>query len=330
MKCPECKTDNLAGKIICYKCGAKLLEASEAIIKRGKKSGKKRMFAILYVLFLFISLSVLFYFILQKQDIEPLEVSPQAARRLETKLARIERFASIRKPARIEVTQEEFHSLVAEQLGDLKIDEEYAKKNIKLDDIQMRFEGDKLKSVVTMKVKGKSVYVSLSGGVSVVDGMLTLNPDEIKIGKLPVPAKTVQRAMKRVQKERGSLAFLDLPAGVKDVRIEEGKLILITGPEKTATVPVKEETKPATPKKDLPPSSEKKVLTAEEREDVIKKREGNEANSWLQVGNNFANLEMDDLALEYYRKVVDGYPESEQAQEARKRIKEIEAKSESE
>ncbi len=266
------------------------LEVSEKTPQRKK---------LLYTFFLLIPLGIVFYLSLQKQDIKPLEVSPQAARSLETKLARLERASLAKKPIRVEITQEELHSLIAEQLGEIKADEEYAKKNIKLDDIQMRFEGDKLKRVVTMKIKGKPVYLSLSGGVSVVEGILTLNPDEAKIGKLPVSVKTVQRVLKRAEKEKGNLAFLALPTGVRDVRVEEGKLILEAGPEET----IKEIS-------------------------IRKEREANEANSWLQVGDNFASLEMYSLALEYYRKVVDKYPESEQAQEARKRIKETEAKSE--
>ncbi|MCK4325976.1 trypsin-like peptidase domain-containing protein, partial [bacterium] len=58
----------------------------------------------------------------------------------------------------------------------------------------------------------------------------------------------------------------------------------------------------------------------------LTKKEGDEINSWLQAANNFANAGMNDSAIEHYQKVIDKYPESGQAQEAQKRIKEIEAK----
>lgn len=39
MICPGCRTDNLAGKMLCYKCGANLLQASEEAPQERKKKG---------------------------------------------------------------------------------------------------------------------------------------------------------------------------------------------------------------------------------------------------------------------------------------------------
>ncbi|MCK4326762.1 hypothetical protein KAU86_00845 [bacterium] len=331
MICPKCGTENLKGKLLCYKCGAKLLQAPGEAPQVGKKPARKRRFKALYYLFALIFSGVIFCIMLQRPEMEPLEVSPEAARSLEQKLYMVERAALAKKPLRVEVSEDELNSFVSRQFRELKVDEEYARKNIKVDDIQLRMEEEKLKSVVTMKVKGKLVYVSLAGKVALVNNSLTLKPDEVKIGKLPVPAKTVQRAMKRVEKKRGSLSFLDFPDGVRSIRIEEGKLIV----ETEIVAPVKEKAGrvkvPAVeiPKKEVPAPKEepeKRVLTEEELEERRRRMEENEANSWLQVGDNFTNVGMYDSAIEYYQKVTNKYPESEQAKEARQRIEEIKSR----
>ncbi len=325
MICPKCGNDNLSGKILCYKCGAKLLPDPEKASQRRKKSrqGKKKGFTGIFFLLLFIFLGVAFYLIIQNPNIEPLETSLQAARSLEAKLERIDEAGSERKPVKVEITQEELNSLITERLKEMKTGEDSSvQRNVELDDIQVRFEGKKLKNVITVKVKGKPIYVSLTEKVSVVDGRLVLEPDEAKIGKLPLPVRIVQQAMKPVEKERKTLSSLDLPPGMRDVRIEGGKLVLEAGPAEEIIAPVK--------KGEITPPPKKRVLTAEERAKIKKRRKENEANVWIQLGNNFADVKRYKLALEYYQKVMDKYPESAQAQEARERIKEIKAKSESE
>ncbi|MCD5391015.1 tetratricopeptide repeat protein [candidate division NPL-UPA2 bacterium] len=77
------------------------------------------------------------------------------------------------------------------------------------------------------------------------------------------------------------------------------------------------------PKEVKPP---KRVLTERELEEIRKRREESEANSWLQLAGNFANAGMYTDAIEYYRKVINKYPESEQAKKAGQRIEEIKSK----
>ena len=126
-----------------------------------------------------------------------------------------------------------------------------------------------------------------------------------------------------------------LPDGVRSIRIEGGKLIVEVGPEAGKTLPVKEG-EIETPKKEIPapevkvkPAPAKRVLTEEELEKLRKRKEETEAKSWLQVGDNFTNMGMYDSAIEYYGKIINKYPESEQAKKARQRVEEIKSKLES-
>lgn len=80
---------------------------------------------------------------------------------------------------------------------------------------------------------------------------------------------------------------------------------------------------------ELKPAPEEQVLTAEEREEIRRKKEKRRAASWLQVGYNFIRVGMYDLAIEFYQKVIDEHPESQEAQKAREMIKEVRARLES-
>lgn len=246
MICPKCGADNLAGKILCYKCGTNLLQAPGGALKGRGKAGRKEkrgcwrgcLTGCLVVILIVIVASVAIWISRER-----------VAKFLLDRMERIA-FSIISE----EVDKEEVREVIAEVREALERGE---------------FDAEKLEKA------------NRELGRYMKDGKL----DKEETDKL----------MKMFREAIGIM-------------------------EETATVSVEGET---VEKKPLP---EKKTLTAEEREEIRRKRKENEANSWLQVGGNFASVEMYDSALEYYQKVVDKYPESEQAQEARKRIEEIEAK----
>lgn len=121
---------------------------------------------------------------------------------------------------------------------------------------------------------------------------------------------------------------LNIAVPVEYVKEMVKQLGMITSVQKTYEVGFVEEfERKYSPKTDLEekarPVPRKKALTEEELEETRTRRGENEANSWLQVGDNFADVGMYDLAIEYYQKVINKYPESKQAKEARKALTKI-------
>ena len=287
MICPKCGTDNLGGKLLCYKCGAKLLKPSGVAPKAGKRRGKAKGTRALVHLFILGLLAGVIFLMLQKPEMEPLETSTEAARRFEAKMAKVERAASARKSVKLEVTEEEINSQVAEQVKELMLNEEYAKQNIRVDGMQVRLKGDKLKTIVTLKVRGKSVYISLWGNFILIDGKLGLTPDRVAVGRMPMLPALLKGLIGQVEKGE-VLPLPTLPSGVRSIRVEGGKLIIEAGPEAEV---VKEEVKPPAEKIEMP---EKEISATEAKEVPVPEAEakplpekkaltGEKAGKWGQL-----------------------------------------------
>ena len=242
MICPKCEADNLAGKMLCYKCGANLLQApGEAPQERKKKGGRWKgcLTGCLAVILIVIVASIVIWinrervakFLLDRGAVEWVALSVVSE----------------------EVNKEEVKEVIAE------VREAWERGE---------FDAEKLEKANRELRK----YMA--------DGKL----DKEETDKL--------------------MEMFREAIGVAEERI----------------APVEEKLKLA---------PRERVLTVEEQEEIRRRREEREASSWLQVGDNFVRVRMYDLALEFYQKVIDKHPESQEAQKAREMIEEVRAKLES-
>lgn len=93
-------------------------------------------------------------------------------------------------------------------------------------DYQVAMDGDIVRGQFLTQIAGKDVYVTLGGHLGSKDGYATFQATEAKIGDLAVPASLVNEALQKKMLEQRDQ--LKLPENVKDIRIENGELVLVT------------------------------------------------------------------------------------------------------
>jgi hypothetical protein len=95
--------------------------------------------------------------------------------------------------------------------------------NIK--DYQVSMDGDIVRGQFLTQIAGKDVYLTLAGHLGSKDGYATFDATEVKVGDLSVPVSLVNDALrKKLAEQRDQLK---LPDNVKDIRVENGELVLI-------------------------------------------------------------------------------------------------------
>lgn len=95
--------------------------------------------------------------------------------------------------------------------------------NIK--DYQVSMDGDVVRGQFLTQIAGKDVYLTLAGHLSAKDGYASFDATEVKIGDLSVPASLINDVLqKKLAEQRDQLK---LPAGVKDIKVENGELVFV-------------------------------------------------------------------------------------------------------
>ncbi len=95
--------------------------------------------------------------------------------------------------------------------------------NIK--DYQVSMDGDVVRGQFLTQIAGKDVYLTLAGHLGAKDGYATFDATEVKIGDLSVPVSLVNDALqKKLAEQRDQLK---LPNNVKDIKVENGELVLM-------------------------------------------------------------------------------------------------------
>jgi hypothetical protein len=99
-----------------------------------------------------------------------------------------------------------------------------ARSNVK--DVKVTMQGDRMQAYVLFDLLGKDMTLVLEGRLAVKDGYLRFEPSSGKIGSLPIPQSALQAAVARLMDSPANRNSLRLPDGVKDVRIENGQLVV--------------------------------------------------------------------------------------------------------
>jgi hypothetical protein len=91
-------------------------------------------------------------------------------------------------------------------------------------DYQVSMDGDIVRGQFLTQIAGKDVYLTLGGHLGSKDGYATFDATEVKIGDLSVPASLVNEVLqKKLAEQRDQLK---LPNNVKDIKVENGELVL--------------------------------------------------------------------------------------------------------
>jgi hypothetical protein len=92
-------------------------------------------------------------------------------------------------------------------------------------DYQVSMNGDIVRGQFLTQIAGKDVYITLGGHLGAKDGYATFDATEAKVGDLSVPVSLVNEALQRKLAEQRDQ--LKLPDNVKDIKIENGELVLV-------------------------------------------------------------------------------------------------------
>jgi hypothetical protein len=93
-------------------------------------------------------------------------------------------------------------------------------------DYQVSMDGDIVRGQFLTQIAGRDVYVTLGGHLGAKDGYATFDATEAKVGDLTVPVTLVNEALHRKLAEQRDQ--LKLPDNVRDIKIENGELVLVS------------------------------------------------------------------------------------------------------
>ena len=99
-------------------------------------------------------------------------------------------------------------------------------EQIPIKSTQVSFEDDVVKGQFLTEVYGKDVYITVAGHLGSRDGYVTFEPTEFKVGDLSVPVSMVNPVLQRKLADPENRDKMKLPEFVKDLRVENGELII--------------------------------------------------------------------------------------------------------
>jgi hypothetical protein len=199
----------------------------------------KRIFSVITVVLALITL----YQVLSKPqpvaNTQAPETARTNARSFDQKLAQLETPRSGGStPAEVHFTSDEVSAEMAQSLGGASPatslqpvssnpaspDSTIGAGDVQVKDYQVKLEGDIAYGQFATQVAGKDVYVTLAGHLGSQDGYITFDPTEFKVGDMAIPISLVNTALqKKLAEQRDQLK---LPEGIRDLRVENGELVI--------------------------------------------------------------------------------------------------------
>jgi len=155
----------------------------------------------------------------------PPQQAEQAVQQVQQQVQAVRRYsqARVQAPYRIQVRSDDLNSYLAQHVpeaGGLPSGIE------SIHDIRVNFEGGRIIVTGYVKAWGREMHTTVAGRV-LPDGAggLRFEPDEMLVGKLPMPARMRQEAAQRIQQElRKSVA--DMGASVSAIETSSGSMVI--------------------------------------------------------------------------------------------------------
>lgn len=172
----------------------------------------KRIFRYIAVGLVVASL-ILLWLLLRRPSMPAAEASAEAAKSFDEKMARLVQAQEQQVPGEIRLTEAEINSRIQEGLKNNPPPAGAAT----LKGAVVHLEGDKLRTMLTVNVKGIELVVTVGGSLDFSQHTVRLIPSEVRLGSLPVPAS--------LMKDRIDMQ-MQVPASVAAMRIENGELVV--------------------------------------------------------------------------------------------------------
>ena len=198
--------------------------------------------------------ALVLFLILYQSPPPNIDADPQAPQRLESKLQRLDRALRRGQPHTLRLDEAEVNSWLQSSLaqapdapGNSTNDNpspaapdqipvlpgneptteptiEEVKSNVR--DVKIDLVDDRVRAYVVFNLYGKDMSLLLEGRLRVEDGYLRLDPTAVKLGSLPIPQASVDRAVRRLFDSHENKEKFRLPPHIRDLRVENGEIVV--------------------------------------------------------------------------------------------------------
>jgi hypothetical protein len=155
-----------------------------------------------------------------------IHTDPAAAKRLQEELEKAQTAAESGTPDVVGADETELNSLLKQYLQP-NAGKPSAENVTVVRDMKLNLTADRMRLYVLANLSGRNISLVLEGKLRTVNGYLDFEPISGKIGSLPIPKASLKKAMEQALATPANLEFLRLPRNLRELRIENGKLVLV-------------------------------------------------------------------------------------------------------
>ena len=163
--------------------------------------------------------------ILRKPSMREIPTSKEASESFDQKLVRAQEAHQQGESKEIRITESELNSKLQEDLEGAPAADEGPNP---LRGIMVHLEGDKVEPTFVVDVKGLDLYVTLTGTLGISDHSLVFNPTGLRMGSHPIPMVLIESKLRERFDSPDMRERMKLPESIKDVRIENGEVVVVT------------------------------------------------------------------------------------------------------
>lgn len=196
----------------------------------------RRVYRLFRWMVLAVSLIALFL-LLRPAAPPPVRTDPHASEHVQIKMEQMERAAAEGRPHILQFTEAELNVWMQSNLalgpgpapggsgtpgpaGEPTL--EHVRSGMR--DIKVNLMGDRVRAYALFTLYGKDVSLQLEGRLFVADGRLRLQPTSGKLGSMPIPKLTLDRAVGRLFDSAENREKFLLPPEITDIQVVNGEL----------------------------------------------------------------------------------------------------------
>jgi hypothetical protein len=155
-----------------------------------------------------------------------IHTDPAAAKRLEQEIEKAQTAAESGTPNIVGADETELNSLL-KQYFQASTAKPFAEDVAVVRDMKLNLAADRMRLYVLAHLRGRDISLVLEGQLRTANGYLDFQPISGKIGSLPIPKASLKRAIEQALATPANQEFLHLPRNLRDLRIQNGKLVLV-------------------------------------------------------------------------------------------------------
>jgi len=242
MLCPECDTNNAAGKLLCINCGVRLARENSkqsnnrtsgyaqkyGLSKDTKKQGKNISALIILSVFLLLIIGILYLAAgtPEKTFTTKSGLSYQDMQQIDLKFKNLAFHGKKRKQFADTFDTPELNFFFLNEFD--KIKKYFRQGNIKVNAMRINITAGNVSLIFKLDTKIKYIYILLNGNIQQKDDLLKLKVNKVAIGKLNLPLELAP-FVARIIKPEGNPLAIELPDYITEIQIKDKNMIISTG-----------------------------------------------------------------------------------------------------